>query len=189
MLIKILSINALFLINLLALDGDMIMIEYADPYQNEQSKKNIQVNTNTNTDDQDNDNVPDDIDMCPTTPNGVCTDANGCTQKVKRVVNFDSSSYKLTKEFQDKLNVILEIAQECFGYKLLAIGHTDSTASEKFNKHLSKQRANAIRNFFISNGINSSRIKTKWYGETQPIASNITKDGRFENRRVEIIFY
>jgi OOP family OmpA-OmpF porin len=84
--------------------------------------------------------------------------------------------------------MVVSIAKECFGYKILIVGYTDSTASELYNKNLSKQRALSVATTLLNCGINKSRIVTKWYGETKPIAPNNTKDGRYKNRRVEIKF-
>ena len=174
---------SLGIFQLFAADDKVLNIQYSEPYQNTQTI------TNDNSNDSDMDNVLNDYDKCPSTPDGVCVDADGCTQKVKRTINFTSSSYLLDKEFEDKLRNIIEIAQECFGYKILITGHTDSTADEKFNKQLSKLRATTINKIFLLNNINPDRITIKWFGESKPKASNITKEGRFENRRVEIVFY
>ncbi|AMG31803.1 hypothetical protein AL542_16620 [Grimontia hollisae] len=66
------------------------------------------------------------------------------------------------------------------------IGHTDSVGSEAFNQKLSEQRAQSVANYFISNGISAERLTIIGKGETSPIASNKTKEGRAKNRRVEI---
>jgi outer membrane protein OmpA-like peptidoglycan-associated protein len=65
-------------------------------------------------------------------------------------------------------------------------GHTDSTASADYNQKLSEARANAVRDYFISRGIQPERIKAKGFGETRPTASNETLEGRALNRRVEL---
>ena len=72
--------------------------------------------------------------------------------------------------------------------KIELSGHTDSYGSDGYNTILSKNRSNAIREFLISSGIDSSRIITKSYGESTPKANNNTAQGRKENRRVEIRF-
>ena len=183
MLKSLVSLPLLFTSFLYAVeDNATLTIQYADPYTyNEPVVQNIN--------DEDNDGIENKYDNCPATPNGVCVTAEGCTQKVKRVTHFNSSKYNISKEDYSKLESILEIAKECFGYKILLIGHTDSTYKAKYNQILSKHRAEAIKNFFIENKIKASRISLKWYGETKPIASNINKEGRYKNRRVDIIFY
>lgn len=139
--------------------------------------------------DKDNDLVPDNKDRCLNTPQGVCVDRYGCTKKIKRVVHFDEGSYKLNTKEIDKLKGIVEIGAECFGYNLLVSGNTDSIYTKDYNMILSKKRAETIKKLLNIYGINSKRIKIKWNGETKPIATNVTKQGRYKNRRVEILFY
>jgi OOP family OmpA-OmpF porin len=138
--------------------------------------------------DTDNDLVPNNIDKCPTTPNGVFVDRVGCKQKIIETIYFDQGKYNIKQTELDKIHDITELAIEGFGYNILIEGYTDSTASAKFNLYLSKQRAIAIENILLISNISKKRIITKWYGETMPIASNITKVGRAKNRRVQITF-
>ncbi|MCV9388339.1 OmpA family protein [Reichenbachiella ulvae] len=69
--------------------------------------------------------------------------------------------------------------------KIEISGHTDSIGDPTYNQQLSKRRANAVYNYFISQGIESSRMTTIGYGETKPVATNETVEGRKKNRRVE----
>lgn len=71
--------------------------------------------------------------------------------------------------------------------KLRVIGHTDSVGSDATNMELSKKRADAVRNFLVSQGIPSDRIDTEGVGKAAPIADNSTPEGRANNRRVEIV--
>jgi outer membrane protein OmpA-like peptidoglycan-associated protein len=66
-------------------------------------------------------------------------------------------------------------------------GHTDSVGSDAYNLKLSKRRAEAVRDYLVSKGIAASRLTTEGYGESKPVASNDTAEGRAQNRRVEII--
>ncbi len=66
-------------------------------------------------------------------------------------------------------------------------GHTDSRGSDEYNMKLSQRRAEAVRSYLVSKGIASDRLFAKGYGESQPIADNATDEGRFQNRRVELI--
>lgn len=138
--------------------------------------------------DSDNDSISDKFDKCPGTPDGVCVTKDGCTKELKRIIHFESSSDKITPEYMKKLSSINEIGVECFGYNIVLIGHTDSTADEKYNLKLSKNRALSVKKELLKNGIDPKRITIKWFGETKPIATNVTKEGRFMNRRVEILF-
>src|SRR6059036_2623110 len=70
--------------------------------------------------------------------------------------------------------------------RALVEGHTDSIGSDAYNQRLSERRANAVGDYMIARGIEAQRITTKGWGESKPIASNKTKEGRAQNRRVEI---
>lgn len=71
--------------------------------------------------------------------------------------------------------------------RLMIEGHTDSTGSAAFNLRLSEDRANAVRNVLLSEGVDGNRIETIGYGMSKPVASNNTAEGRQQNRRVEVI--
>jgi outer membrane protein OmpA-like peptidoglycan-associated protein len=64
-------------------------------------------------------------------------------------------------------------------------GHTDATASEEYNLDLSLRRSKSVVKYFVDNGVENGRLSAKGYGESQPIASNSTEEGRGKNRRVE----
>jgi outer membrane protein OmpA-like peptidoglycan-associated protein len=65
--------------------------------------------------------------------------------------------------------------------------HTDNTGSFEFNMRLSQERAQSIVNYLVLKGIDKIRLVSKGYGESRPISSNSTEDGRMNNRRVEFI--
>ena len=67
------------------------------------------------------------------------------------------------------------------------IGHTDSTGSEQYNQSLSERRAAAVTNYLVSQGVSRDRLRTLGRGESEPIASNATREGQRKNRRVEIL--
>lgn len=67
------------------------------------------------------------------------------------------------------------------------VGHTDSTGSNKYNQKLGLKRANAVKNWLVKQGVESSRILTSSKGESQPIATNKTKAGRAKNRRAVVV--
>jgi outer membrane protein OmpA-like peptidoglycan-associated protein len=92
----------------------------------------------------------------------------------------------------DGLKVIEKIARLIEDHPVPAIeigGHTDSMGSAAFNKRIGQKRAEAIKSFVLEKTkIKAERIKTIGYGETRPIASNRTEEGRLKNRRIEIFF-
>ena len=70
--------------------------------------------------------------------------------------------------------------------KVVIEGHTDSVGTKAYNKNLSQERADAVKNYMVEkNGIDSNRIATEGFGEEKPIADNATAEGRAQNRRVE----
>lgn len=69
---------------------------------------------------------------------------------------------------------------------IIAVGHTDSVGSEVYNQKLSVKRAEAVKAYLVSKGIEKNRVYTEGKGEKQPVADNKTKEGQAKNRRVEI---
>ncbi len=69
---------------------------------------------------------------------------------------------------------------------IIAVGHTDSVGSDVYNQKLSVKRAEAVKAYLVSKGIEKNRVYTEGKGEKQPVADNKTKEGKAKNRRVEI---
>jgi OOP family OmpA-OmpF porin len=69
---------------------------------------------------------------------------------------------------------------------IIAVGHTDSVGTDAYNQKLSVRRAEAVKAYLVSKGIEKNRVYTEGKGEKQPVADNKTKEGRAKNRRVEI---
>jgi outer membrane protein OmpA-like peptidoglycan-associated protein len=72
---------------------------------------------------------------------------------------------------------------------LLIVGHTDATGTDSYNQGLSQRRANAAKNYLVSQGVASTRVNISGRGESEPIDSNDTADGRAQNRRVEVAIF
>ncbi|MDR2129053.1 MAG: OmpA family protein [Burkholderiaceae bacterium] len=99
---------------------------------------------------------------------------------------FDFDKAVLKPEGQAKLD---DLASKVSGINLeviIAVGHTDSTGAAAYNQKLSVRRAEAVKQYLVSKGIEANRIYTEGKGEAQPVASNATSAGRAQNRRVEI---
>jgi OOP family OmpA-OmpF porin len=105
----------------------------------------------------------------------------------RMVINFPHASDEMLGN--TKLNTYLEdlvTRLKSTKEKVLLVGHTDSSAGSARNMRLGLQRANAIKNLLVQKGLSSDRIITESKGETAPIASNDTSEGRRQNRRVEL---
>ena len=72
------------------------------------------------------------------------------------------------------------------GVRVNVDGHTDWTGTDAYNQGLSERRANSVRDYLASRGVDASRLIASGHGESQPIASNETREGRALNRRVEL---
>ena len=101
-------------------------------------------------------------------------------------VNFDFDKATLRQEDVSELDKNVEALKAWGDVNIEVAGHTDSKGSDAYNMRLSKQRAEAVRNFLISRGVAADRLTAKGYGERQPVADNATEEGRFQNRRVEL---
>jgi OOP family OmpA-OmpF porin len=156
--------------------------------------------------DTDGDGVADKLDKCPDTPKGVVVDGSGCplnvpapkvivTEADRKVVNeairnleFDLGKSTLRAKSYPTLNKVAALlVQKNFSLKLA--GHTDNTGSMALNLRLSKDRAESVKAYLVSQGANASRIEATGYGPNQPIASNKTASGRQQNRRVEFTLF
>jgi len=139
--------------------------------------------------DSDGDGVLDPQDACPDTPRGMRVDERGCAVKAQKLVlrniNFEFNKATLTP---DGRSILDGIAAGLRGQPTMEVeieGHTDHIGSEAYNLKLSKARAASVRDYLVSQGVQASRLSSQGYGESQPVASNKTDEGRAENRRVE----
>jgi outer membrane protein OmpA-like peptidoglycan-associated protein len=144
--------------------------------------------------DSDNDGLLDKDDDCPNTP-GPKTN-KGCPvieQEVIEVLKtaFDNLEFETGKDIivessKPSLNELAEVLKKKSTWKLEISGHTDNVGDDNLNLVLSKKRAEALKAYLMSQGIEDIRLLTKYFGETKPIAPNDTPEGRQKNRRVEM---
>jgi len=170
------------------LDGDNDGVaDYLDQCPN--TPAGAKVNASGCPLDSDNDGVVDADDACPDTPAGQAVMSNGCAKDqavILRGVNFELNSAQLTMNAETILNGVAETLVSSPGFEVELQGHTDSTGSDSYNMNLSQNRAKSVKNYLVSGGVEANRLTARGYGEEQPIASNETKDGRAQNRRVEL---
>jgi OOP family OmpA-OmpF porin len=163
--------------------------------------------------DTDGDGVTDDLDTCPDTPPGAAVDEKGCPPApveregcrapgageainlegcatgeavVLKGVNFETGSSRLTANAKVILNQVADSLAAAPHLRVEIGGHTDAQGSDAFNLKLSDRRAQAAKDYLIARGIDAARLTSKGYGESQPVDTNETADGRELNRRVEM---
>ena len=101
-------------------------------------------------------------------------------------VLFDFDKAVIKPEGKSKLDDISNKAKGINLEVVIAIGHADSTGSDAYNQRLSVRRAESVKAYLVSRGIEANRVYTEGKGEKQPVADNKTRDGRAKNRRVEL---
>ncbi len=99
---------------------------------------------------------------------------------------FEFDSYELRAEAQQDLSMVADILRQYPAANIVVAGHTDSIGSAEYNQRLSEYRAQAVADYLVSRGVQPARISYIGYGESQPIASNATNQGRRLNRRVNL---
>lgn len=106
-----------------------------------------------------------------------------------QVVNFEVDKAVIPDTNKALLDRAVALMEQVPDMKLMVIGHTDKTASPEYNMQLSQERAEAMKEYMVSQGADASKLITKGMGETDPIADNSTEQGRFRNRRIEFMVY
>lgn len=106
-------------------------------------------------------------------------------EKVNLHINFETDSAKIDNASVPRVEKFSTFLKNAPEYKAQIIGHTDSTASDAHNDKLSLNRATAVKDMIIKNGVAADRVSAVGKGEKEPIANNKTKEGRAENRRIE----
>lgn len=145
--------------------------------------------------DTDGDGIPDHLDKCPKVK-GVASN-NGCPEvkeetkkvfeKALKGIQFETGKDIIKKNSYGILDNIVTIMKMNPDYNLEINGHTDSQGDDAKNMVLSQKRAESVKNYLVSKGVESNRLEAKGHGETKPKATNDTAAGRAENRRVEFV--
>ncbi len=135
--------------------------------------------------DDDGDGVLNSMDKCPNTPRGHKVDADGCSVLVNLQVNFAFDSYKVEGSYMPRIKEFADFMKSMPEYDAKIVGHTDGRGSRAYNQKLSENRANAVKDLIVSEGVESSRVSSSGMGKDAPIATNDTAEGRAENRRIE----
>ncbi len=148
--------------------------------------------------DADDDDIPDSEDKCPTEPetrNGF-EDDEGCPDIVPAEfadlagilegILFDTDKDVIKKESKPILDRAVEVLQKYPQVRIEISGHTDSAGGYEHNVDLSQRRAESVKTYLIDAGIDAGRIETRGAGPNEPIATNDTKEGRAQNRRIEV---
>ncbi len=101
-------------------------------------------------------------------------------------VSFDVNSARINRGFYQSLNKVASVLADYPSTAVHIVGHTDSTGADAYNHELSLKRATSVKGYLTRQGVDEPRTRTDGRGETAPVASNATSDGRSRNRRVEI---
>ena len=173
-------------------DGDGVY-DYQDKCPN--TPRGVKVDSSGCPLDTDGDGVLDYLDKCPDTPRDLKVDASGCPILMKEKVSirldiqFDVDKADIKSEYNDRLKEVADFMAKYPQTKAVIEGHTDSTGAASYNQRLSQRRADSVRDYLIQNfNISQNRLTAKGYGEEKPVASNDTKEGRSQNRRIEAVF-
>ena len=102
---------------------------------------------------------------------------------------FDFNSSDIQGKAEENLTEFANTMKDFEESNILIVGHTDSKGAEDYNQKLSEQRAQSAAGFIAEKGISMGRIETAGKGETEPVATNDTEEGRRQNRRVEVAIY
>lgn len=143
--------------------------------------------------DSDSDGVADYLDLCPGTPAGVEVDADGCPIAGSNIlsltgVNFAFDKAALTAEAQDILQEAVTLLKETDSVVEVRVeGHTDSVGTDSYNMDLSQRRAESVVDYLVSQGVDGANLIAVGLGETTPVATNETSEGRAANRRVDFV--
>jgi outer membrane protein OmpA-like peptidoglycan-associated protein len=149
--------------------------------------------------DNDKDEVPDVKDMCPNEVGSSTQEPLGCPQKpslvivtdcevkITQQIHFEYNKAKIRPESYPVLDAVVEVLQKNPNIKLDVQGHTDNRGSASYNKNLSGQRADSVKLYLVSHGVEPGRLTSQGYGFDRPLVPNDTDQNRALNRRVQFV--
>jgi OOP family OmpA-OmpF porin len=149
--------------------------------------------------DNDNDGILDRADACPDEPETANNfeDEDGCPDTVPVAVQqftgtiegirFKRKSAEIVKSSHKVLDAAVKVLTDYPAVRMEIQGHTDSDGTDEFNLDLSQRRADAVKAYMVSKGIDEARLESKGYGEANPIEDNAKAAGKAKNRRVEFV--
>jgi outer membrane protein OmpA-like peptidoglycan-associated protein len=147
--------------------------------------------------DNDQDTVADVEDQCPNTPGSTSGARKGCpglvivTGKEIRItqqIQFDFNKATIKGAISFKiLDEVVQVLKDNPKFNIEVQGHTDNVGNAAYNLKLSDQRADSVRAYLVSHGIDAARLRSKGYGMTQPLVPNTSEGNRSLNRRVQFI--
>lgn len=116
----------------------------------------------------------------------VIRDGDNLVLRMPSGITFGYDRADVQPQFQPTLNDVATVLAQYPKTYIDVFGHTDSDGADAYNQTLSERRAASVADYLVSRGVQSARVATRGFGETQPIASNATEEGKAANRRVEI---
>ncbi|WP_026897262.1 OmpA family protein [Daejeonella oryzae] len=139
--------------------------------------------------DVDGDGIVDSKDSCPTEKgteelNG-CPEMSSGTMAGYNNIQFEFNSSVLRTSAYPTLDKLSAEVRANSAMQIQLDGHASAEGTEEYNMQLSKDRANSVKTYLVNSGVDASKISTRGYGESRPVASNATEAGRSQNRRVE----
>ena len=134
--------------------------------------------------DDDKDGVLNNLDKCPNTSAGIKVNKDGCVEVVNLNINFDNNSAEIKNQYRKNLETFANTLKQNKSLTAVIEAHTDSKGSDAYNQNLSDRRAVSVLNALKALDIKASRLSSIGYGESQPIATNDTEEGKALNRRV-----
>ena len=163
-------------------------------YQNKcpDTAPGIAVDVNGCPRDADADGVADNRDACSSTPTGARVDARGCPLTGERIavvtnLNFDFNRSNVREDVRKRLSRVIQLLEEMPAIDVEIVGYTDDIGSQEYNLTLSLRRAEAVRDYMVTRGIEYKRLSVAGRGKAEPLVSNSTPQGRAVNRRVEFV--